>query len=265
MLGLDLSLTGLVSRGGARNDAGFSAEVQQAFNRMVTPPEGGLQTNIADLIDGLVAGNYWTKCDRLFSFAVPEAGNSLINLRAATLNAQQQLNAGVFPFTANRGWASGSFGSHLITNFNPTTDAGAYSLDDAAIGFWCLSAAPGTNQLVADDDNKTYFWGNGANQPINWGVNGDASGQDLDGTEDISGWWWLERTGHAAQAAYRNNVLKKSSTAAAAGMPNSSFNIPRGQFQVGMFIVGASSGGSSGVRTAIYDAATAFMTARLAI
>ena len=98
---LELLLSSLLLTGAGPSNGGSlaanSAEVQQLFDRMSTPPTpGGTREGLyASFIDGLVADGVWSLLDHIsLFFAADTEGDTLLNLKGGSYNASRASSSG---------------------------------------------------------------------------------------------------------------------------------------------------------------------------
>lgn len=137
--------------------AGFSAEAQQFFDRLLTPPTDARANIYAAFIDNLVAGGVWDKLDGLYVFCAADEGTAFTNLISANYTATRRESSGTMTFTVDEGVSNGGAVRYLSTQFNPTTAPSPnFTQNDAMIGGWCGDASVVTNQqFVGDNDSGT--------------------------------------------------------------------------------------------------------------
>jgi hypothetical protein len=208
--------------GGASN----SAEAQQFFDRLLTPPTAAREALYNALIDGLVADGVWAKLDALYIFAAADEGTALENLIQTTYQAARWQSSGAATFTIDQGFNAGSGLRQVTSNFNPSTaTAPKFTQNDGMVFFWSYTTAQISQPAVliqailgAGLDTVSIYpkWSGGQ---IYARCNGAT---DLTGTNsgDSSGLYLVQRTASNAQALYRNSTLMVSNSAASSAVSN---------------------------------------------
>jgi hypothetical protein len=209
-----------------RRGAAYDDASNRLFGAMVA---GGGQINdsrrkIIDLtIRRLKDQGIWDKLDCLYMFAALDTVSALINWKTpGTFNGT---NVSGTAFTADRGYTGDASADHIDTGFNPSTAGGKWTLDDACLFAWNLTADPngggvagqiGTfgSQLFPDlADGEANYRG-----VLNSGSTNDVA---LVGTAR-EGLYAISRTSSTTQPIYRNGAL------GAAGSPHASTSIGNG-------------------------------------
>ena len=120
---------------------GASSQARAYLARTVGGNEGGNATNIANLIDGLVADGVWAKLDCLYVLAQQNATDALLNLVGTSYTLT---NPGSATFAQYNGYSGFNLGTNgLVTGFNPATaPSSMFSQNSASFGFWSLGGVP---------------------------------------------------------------------------------------------------------------------------
>jgi len=257
--------------GGASGAAPNSAEAQQYFDRLLTPPTPGgtLETLYAAFIDGLVADGVWTLMDQItLFFAGDTEGDTLVNLKNGTWNASRADDAGHSVWTQGQYYDQGAINRAITSNFNPSTASGAnFTRNNHGFGVWISdttqydSAAfdagtwvpPFTNPwdiaIVPRWVDGNTYWNAGGSYVTSAGV------------ANSSGFFWVQRvaaSGASAAALYRNDTLHASDTSASVALPNKELYCPV-KHRTRAFMFGASL--TAPQRTALYTRLSTFITA----
>ena len=115
--------------------AAHSSQALAYLARTVGGNEGGNGTNIATLIDGLVADGVWAKLDALYVLAQQNQTDALLNLVGTSYSLT---TSGAPTFTSYVGFNGGG-SSYLITGFNPISAISPnYTRDSANFGMLVL-------------------------------------------------------------------------------------------------------------------------------
>ena len=113
---------------------GHSAQATAYLARTVGGNEGGNGTNIATLIDGLVADGVWAKLDALYVLAQQNATDARLNLVGTNYTL-----TGTPTFTAYQGFTGGT--GFLDTGFNPATATSPnFIRNNASMSVWVLNS-----------------------------------------------------------------------------------------------------------------------------
>jgi hypothetical protein len=243
----------------------YSAEAQQFFDRLITPPNSTDAPLYATLIDTLVSGGVWAKLDVLGIGAAADSGTSLVQLKSSSFSpAYLDLATGTPTFTTNVGWSgSGSPGlADVNWNFNPSTAGGNYTRNDACFFGWQVGTTQENRMLVGDiADSGIEIFPRWSDNHTYWMIN---SGTEI-GTANttIAGFWLVERTASNACALYLNNTQLDTSSNASAALVNQNLCLNT----VANKAVAWGCGGSltSGEKTTLKNALSTFLTAKGAI
>lgn len=207
---------------GAGGPAANSAEAQQFFDRLFTPPTpgGAEEARWNTFIDGLVADGVWAKLDALtLWFAGANEGDCHVNLIQSAYNTERYQTSGGATFTLGQGYSGGNITRVIASNFNPSTESGTahFQRNDASFGIWVYSTATvgqsaindgvrsgaGMSQLYHTELYPKY------NSTIGYhNCNGsEESFPAPDASADSSGFYIVQRTGANAGAVYRNDMV----------------------------------------------------------
>lgn len=233
-LGLALGLPyGRKAAGVAPN----SAEAQQFYDRLFTPPTPGSAEEIRwnTFIDGLVADGVWARLDALtLWFAGANEGDCHVNLIQSAYNTERYQTAGAVTYTQGQGYSGGNVNRCIVSNFNPSTASGAkFTRNDASFGMLIYSTATVGQAAI----NNGAREGGGMSSLENIALypkynttvgyhncNGtEESFPAADGVADSSGFYIIQRTGANAAAVYRNDMVTPvdSSTSASTALVDS--------------------------------------------
>jgi len=211
---------------GGSSDAPNSAESQQFFNRLFTPPSSIWETRYATFIDALVAAGVWAKLDCLYVFCCDDESAALTNLKQSNYHAGRDESSGSTTWTQNSGYSAGGAARRITSNFNPSTAIGAnFTQNDASVICWSGTAAQtsavlfSTGTAPAQDDKISLYprWSSNSHTiQIN-----DSTASTLAGyTGTSAGLWITQRTGSTAAASYLDNTLVRTSTATSTALVN---------------------------------------------
>lgn len=206
---------------GAGGPAANSAEAQQFFDRLFTPPTPGGAEEIRwnTFIDGLVADGVWAKLDALtLWFAGANEGDCHVNLIQSAYNSERYQTSGVATYTQGQGYSGGAVNKCIASNFNPFSASGAkFTRNDASFGMLIYSTAT-VGQSAIEDGART---GAGmtalSHTDLYPKYNTTIGYHNCNGTEetfpapdasaDSSGFYIVQRTGANAGAVYRNDMV----------------------------------------------------------
>jgi hypothetical protein len=170
------------------------AHSQQALDylaRTVSGNEGGNATNIANLIDGLVADGVWAKLDALYVLAQQNGIDALLNLVGTnyTLSGSTSFGAAprtppaFTPYVGFSGFASGI--TFLDTAFNPTTATSPkYVQNSASLGVWVYAITNTSGVDVGIDASEVNVLASYSNV-FYTRINGAAGGIPTPGTKGL--------------------------------------------------------------------------------
>lgn len=258
---------------GAGGPAANSAEAQQFYDRMFTPPTPGsaLEARWNAFIDGGVADGWWAKLDAInLWFAGDTEGDAHINLIQNDYHTERAQWTGVTTFHLHSGIDGGAAGHVIRSNFNPSTAVGAnFQRDDHCAFVWI-----GNNVVLgrtALDDGTISSPAVGSNNKIEiwprYNVGGagyfNACGTEkaVSGITDSSGFHYIERTaasGAGAAKWFRNTVEVASDSSASIALPNTEL-----YYECAYLTRCAGFGASlsTGEQTALYNRLVTLMTA----
>lgn len=239
-----------------------SAEAQQFFDRLLTPPTTEREALYNALIDGLVADGVWAKLDVLNVCCAFDEATALANLVQTSYLSSREQSAGAAVFTADQGWSAGSVLKRVTTNFNPSTASSPkFTRNDAMVGCWIYSTgtvgqnAMGIGNAGADigtieiypkyNSTDAYF---ALNNPPDTTATAGANS---------SGFFLVQRTASNASAMYRNDSSIGTSSVASTALSNANIFV-RCEHSTRAYVVGASL--TSGQRTALYNRLSTFIT-----
>ena len=226
--------------------------------RTVGGNEGGNGTNIANLIDGLVADGVWAQLDCLYVLAQQNATDARLNLVSASYPL-----TGTPTFTAYQGF-SGFSASALNTGFNDSTATSPnYTLNSASMGVWVYSLIDGTGVDIGSDtstDNILISFSGTSYTRIN-GVNSNSIPAPAAGSKGLFGG---DRPSSANVIPYWNGVAQTTQASGSAAVVNANFAIGNiGGNSVAHTLSGAFIGASLGSagQLALYTRLRTYMTA----
>lgn len=215
-----------------------SAEAQQFFDRLMTPPTAARQSQYDSLlISPLVAAGVWAVTDVL-CIAGADSATSLANIRQGVFYAALTGVPSFPAFTVDTGFVCLGPSGRVQSNFNPSTASGNYARNSASIGVWTKTAGPQA-QSIAQIGSDTFLYPfyntNRTDFAINDGADTFADGAAADGT----GFWLLNRTASNSKKLYRNGVEVLSGTSASVALTNAILMFGQTSLQVGGWFVGA--------------------------
>jgi len=111
----------------------YDANAKAYFNAVATPFTDARKTIIDTLVTTLKADGNWDELDALWLLANEASDQGLVNLRSPLTTDMTLVSSPTF--TVDQGFTSGGSG-YIDTNFNPSTDATKYLLDDASFGVY---------------------------------------------------------------------------------------------------------------------------------
>lgn len=113
----------------------FSAEAQQFFDRLVTPPSDTRKTQYATLIDALVTAGIWAKLDVFYVFAAADRATALTNLKQSNYGGTE---VNTVTFAADTGYTGNGSSTGITSGYNPAVVNGAenFKQDDASVFYW---------------------------------------------------------------------------------------------------------------------------------
>jgi len=218
---------------GAGGPAANSAEAQQFYDRLFTPPTPGGAEEIRwnTFIDGLVADGVWAKLDALtLWFAGANEGDCHVNLIQSAYNTERYQTSGAVTYTQGQGYSGGGVNRCIVSNFNLSTEVGAnFQRNDASVGVLIYSTATvgqaAINNGARTGGGMTGLWNVELYPKYNSTVgyhncNAAAASEESfpapDASADSSGFYIVQRTGANAAAIYRNDMVTPVDTSTSA-------------------------------------------------
>ena len=149
-----IDANGAVVTSGGGSPPPVTSQALAYLARTVGGNEGGNGTNVANLIDGLVADGVWSKLDCLYVLAQQNETDAKLNLIGTSYTAT---NVGTPNFTAYQGFYGFAISiTYLNTNFNPATATSPnFTQNSASFGFWAYA-------IVASDSDEIGNTSNGS-------------------------------------------------------------------------------------------------------
>lgn len=252
-----LSLSGGGSRiGGVLVPYEFvNQEAEDLVARFSAEPGDTRKKLIDTLVGDLKTAGVWAKLDALYVMAAHTSQAALLNWKADQYN----LTVSSAPvFTADRGYQGDGVDDVLLTGFNPSTAAGAFTQNSGHLGMWSR-----TN--LANGAAQGYEIGN-TNSYLARAVNGTVRGRPNHGVELLfgasgllPGHFMFSRTAAAVWESYINGADVGGGTDASAALTSADFRIlsvtaalfSRNQFAVAHWGSGLSAGEVSATYSAI--------------
>jgi len=210
-----------------------SAEAQQFFDRLLTPPTpgGAIETAYAAFIDGLVDDGVWADLDTLHILAAPATpdseGLAQTNLVQADYQATRVNVSGArATYTPLEGFLSTAIGNHINFQLNPLTSPGIkFQQNDCSMGAFVISNTQINAAVLNTLTGGTTVVGNTQITP-KWStaqafasINHTAANM-AGANADTHGFYIAQRTGSTAQALYRNDALLVSGTQTSIAPPD---------------------------------------------
>jgi hypothetical protein len=200
----------------------YDAAAQAIFDAFTTPPTTARKAVINTCVVALKAAGVWTLLDCLYLMAAADNQAARINWKMPASFTLSAINSPTF--TADRGFTGDGASTYLDTNYTPSTNAVALSLNSAHYGGWALNslAAGSANRLVGNVASTGT--GRSLVLPRNTGdiissLANDTSGTTLSNAT-TSGFFVVNRSGASARQAYRNGSSLGSDATAAVALPN---------------------------------------------
>lgn len=235
---------------------GNSAEAQQFFDRLISPPSLAFEGYYSTLIDALVTGGVWSLLDALWLHGTYHQTVALINLKSASFQATEPVD--VSPFTANSGFSPNGSPAGIEYGFNPSVGSRNFTRDNACWFLWNLPTSTNGNLFYLYGGTQLTF-SNGTSIS-GWGIN---NADSLNGgvIPDTSGFWLANRTGASAAALYRNNAQVATSSASSAALTSATpHNGGGGDGSARIMVVGFGASLSAAQQTSLYNALLAWKT-----
>ena len=161
------------------------------------------QTAYRTLICTLASTSVWAKLDVLYTFATQTTTIARLNLKSTSFTG---LLVSAPTFTVDKGY-NGTPG-YINSTYTPSTAGGNWTISNAAVFVWSLTATPNTGA-------GSYFGCSGTGTAVLMFMNSTtqaatrldaATGQTYNWTGDGTGFFLIERNGAASELAFRNDV-----------------------------------------------------------
>lgn len=225
---------------------GNSAEAQQFFDRLLTPPTSHREAIYANLLDDLSAGGVLAKLDALYLFAAADPQTATTNLVSGNYKAWGVgvgAYGGTAPtyFTADRGITGSGADNYVLSNFSSTTAAGNFSKNDALIFVVVRSVTQsGQQQPILDDPANAGVVGINLhfdNSTITYKLNSVAA--TYSGIHS-TGFYLLQRTASNAMELFLDNTSIATSSQASSTLSNSNMVLAPSALQLPVAAIGKS-------------------------
>lgn len=244
-------LSGVFGGGGAPLN---SAEAQQFFDRLLTPPVGARKTLYSDMIDSLVANGCWAKI-LMLCVAATDAATTLINLKSSSFQAISVQAS----FLQDRGYVRGAAPTNVVNAvINLSTDA---AQNDVSLFSWNLTNAGSTVQpavatsgLEASGDSE--IWQYNTTNVLH--MLNSASEPNFTTPAALDGLWLLNRTASNLLTLDRNGAQVFSSANISAAPKNLPLQWARNVAQR-IAVFGVASSLTTGERAALYTSLYSFV------
>lgn len=140
-LGIGITLPG---RANAQAGSALEPETTALLARMSVQPTTTRTGQINALVKALKTAGVWAKLDCLYLLAAHDAQAARLNWKSSNYDLTL-INSPVF--TLDRGYQGDGTTSRLGSGFNPVTAGGLFSLNNASLFHWSLTAAGGGTDI----------------------------------------------------------------------------------------------------------------------
>lgn len=249
---------GVDARDATSSLVGNSAQSQQFFDRLLTPPTIAREALYCALIDALVAAGIWALLDCLYVFAAFDQVTALTNL--VNGNSQAKWTFGLGAFTADRGLSPHGSTVEIYYGFDPTS-GGNFAQNSACLFAWNrTAAATSSGSLISQNATTTariqFSAGN-----AQWAIN-HAALNTVSSIADASGLWLANRSNSSSSLLTRNNVSQGTSAAASVALNAGAFAAGGGTDGTAQIaVVGAGASLSAGQQTSLFNAINTYLVA----
>jgi hypothetical protein len=114
------------------DDAGYSAESQQYFDRLTDLPASDTLDAIATFIDGANSDGVWSKIDECWLFANKTKTNAYVGMKGL----KDCSESGTITFSVYNHIVGNGSNGYLNTNFDPDVDGVNYTLNSGSFGVY---------------------------------------------------------------------------------------------------------------------------------
>ena len=227
---------------------------QAYLARTVGGNEGGNGTNIATLIDGLVADGVWAKLDALYVLAQQNATDSLLNLVGTSYSPT--IWSGSPVFTSYKGYVFS--GGVFNTNFTPSSATSPnYALNSASFGFWAYSAITENVHQIGTSSAVSGLYGDFSGSTISQ-INNTT--QCITATSGALGLYAADRSSSSNVNNYYNGGSQGSASVASSALESGVFLLGGSTtMPISAAFFGASLGSAG--QLALYTRLRTYMTA----
>jgi len=163
----------IASSGGVSFDADYQAVLDYATTQGYTLPSASQQTLQNTLVTDLKTAGVWSKLDTFAVFATD--GNSDFAL-IDWINLSQYTAVNSPTFTSDGGFQGDGVSAYVDTNYDPSTSAVNYQLDNANRFYWVDNRASGNwednlaGRAISGNNNSTLIRINSATTSLNSSV-----------------------------------------------------------------------------------------------
>ena len=197
---------------------GHSAQAVAYLARTVGGNEGGNATNIANLIDGLVADGVWAKLDALYVLAQQNQTDAQLNLVGTSYGLTSVGLLRSVAFTSYQGFGGWGAAVYLATGFNPAVaPSPQFVQNSASLGVWVYAIVTPSDASIGNSANgavgETNIYDN-FNGSFYARVNANVATGAVPTT--VAGLYVGDRSSSASVVPYINGVAQTTQTGASA-------------------------------------------------
>ena len=130
----------------AKKKGSFEAETEAWWNRLSNPPSIAWKIAVNSFIKDLKTYLIWNKLDVLQLYAFENAADALLNIVKDVHNGTAYNSP---TFTAKQGYKGDGSSAYINLNYNPSTDAINFALNDNSISIYVNQDSDGSNNTEA--------------------------------------------------------------------------------------------------------------------
>ena len=240
----------------------FCDKYQAVYDAMTTPPSTDIAKAQDTMVKALIDGGVWDKLDFFCLFAQEsnDGSEALVNwIRPGTFDATL---SGAPTFTSLEG-LTGDGSGYVDHNWNPSSDALNYALDDACFFCYCRTNKDEAKYDLGswDSPNFAAAFLRSSGQTLAY-VNSSNAAFVPSGVTDSRGFYIFQRAAAGSQQIYKNGTLIRNESDASTALPDDNFkSLGAGSSRATkqLSAVGAGSALDADERDALQDAIETYM------
>ena len=200
----------------------YDADATAFFARTPTQYDTAHKVAISNFIAGLKSdasvSSLATICDLKYFIGSPTADDALINAVSSSFNGTP-INSP--PFNANQGYAGDSVAACISTNYNPSVNNSAISLNNSSFAIYIRNNVAENATDVGADDSVFNIWYLQSQKTNNTSIIGLNDSYSSPGSVSTSvGLFHVIRSGSGGVSLYQNGILIGTTTDVSVALTN---------------------------------------------